>query len=90
VALPTGAGDTYFTPPPANYKVKWTARNEDFVALRWGVPDFVREHVARNGSQSYVGGNFFVANDRNLFHWALVREEVAADVTIARAAREGE
>jgi hypothetical protein len=28
-----------------------------------------------------------VANDRNLFHWALVREEVAADVAIARAAR---
>jgi len=51
-------GDTYFTPAPANYKVTWMARNEDFFALRWGVPDFVREHVARNGSQSYVGGYF--------------------------------
>jgi len=51
-------GDTYFTPPPANYKVAWTARNEDFFALRWGVPEFVREHVTRNGSEGYVGGYF--------------------------------
>jgi hypothetical protein len=51
-------GDTYFEPPPANYKVAWTVRNEDFFALRWGVPDFVREHVVRNGSPSHVGGYF--------------------------------
>ena len=51
-------GDTYFAPPPANYKVAWMARNEDFFALRWGVPDFVRDHLARNGSPSYVGGYF--------------------------------
>jgi hypothetical protein len=51
-------GDTYFKPPPTNYKVVWTARNEDFFALRWGVPAFVREHIARNGSESHVGGYF--------------------------------
>jgi hypothetical protein len=51
-------GDTYFSPPPANYKVTWTARNEDFFALRWGVPDFIRQHVARNASAPYVGGYF--------------------------------
>ena len=51
-------GDTYFSPPPANYKVVWMARNEDFFALRWGVPDFIREHIARNGSAEYVGGYF--------------------------------
>ena len=51
-------GDTYFDPPPANYKVTWMARNEDFFALRWGVPDFIREHVARNAKASYVGGYF--------------------------------
>ena len=51
-------GDTYFNPQPANYKIAWTVRNEDFFALRWGVPEFVREHVARNGSESYVGGYF--------------------------------
>lgn len=47
--------DTYFSPEPANYKINWTARNEDFFCLRWGVPDFVRSHIATN-DQSYVGG----------------------------------
>ena len=51
-------GDTYFKPEPKNYKVTWMARNEDFFALRWGVPDFIREHIRLNGSQSYVGGYF--------------------------------
>jgi hypothetical protein len=51
-------GDSYFVPPPTNYKVTWMARNEDFFALRWGVPDFIREHVARNAAPSYVGGYF--------------------------------
>ena len=51
-------GDTYFDPPPANYKVTWMARNEDFFALRWGVPDFIREHVERNAKASCVGGYF--------------------------------
>ena len=51
-------GDTYFVPEPTNYKVTWMARNEDFFALRWGVPDFIREHIRLNGSASYVGGYF--------------------------------
>lgn len=51
-------GDTYFQPTPTNYKVVWMARNEDFFALRWGVPDFIRQHIALNGSQDYVGGYF--------------------------------
>ncbi|HEY5810093.1 MAG TPA: glycoside hydrolase family 20 zincin-like fold domain-containing protein [Povalibacter sp.] len=50
-------GDTYFRPAPSNYKIVWTARNEDFFALRWGVPDFIRQHIARN-AQDYVGGYF--------------------------------
>jgi hypothetical protein len=37
--------------------VTWTARNEDFFCLRWGVPSFVREHIKSN-SQDYVGGYF--------------------------------
>ncbi|MGF7217627.1 hypothetical protein GGR92_003802 [Spirosoma lacussanchae] len=49
--------DTYFNPVPSAYKVTWTARNEDFFCLRWGVPDFVRAHV-RTNSQPYVGGYF--------------------------------
>ena len=51
-------GDTYFVPQPKNYKVTWMARNEDFFALRWGVPDFIREHIKLNGSANYVGGYF--------------------------------
>jgi len=51
-------GDTYFVPRPKNYKVTWMARNEDFFALRWGVPDFIRQHIALNGVQDYVGGYF--------------------------------
>jgi Glycosyl hydrolase family 20, domain 2 len=51
-------GDTYFVPRPSNYKVTWMARNEDFFALRWGVPNFIREHIALNGVQDYVGGYF--------------------------------
>jgi hypothetical protein len=51
-------GDTYFEPQPKNYKVTWQARNEDFFALRWGVPDFIRQHIALNGAPDYVGGYF--------------------------------
>jgi hypothetical protein len=51
-------GDTYFKPTPTNYKIVWQVRNEDFFALRWGVPDFIREHIALNGAQDYVGGYF--------------------------------
>jgi hypothetical protein len=51
-------GDTYFKPKPSNYKIVWQVRNEDFFALRWGVPDFIRQHIAMNGVQDYVGGYF--------------------------------
>ncbi|MEJ7767843.1 MAG: glycoside hydrolase family 20 zincin-like fold domain-containing protein, partial [Chitinophagaceae bacterium] len=49
--------DALFNPPPKNYKITWTARNEDFFCLRWGVPDFVRKHIALN-TPTYVGGYF--------------------------------
>jgi hypothetical protein len=51
-------GDTYFEPRPRNYQIAWMIRNEDFFALRWGVPDFIRQHIALNGKQDYVGGYF--------------------------------
>lgn len=51
-------GDTYFVPQPKNYKVVWQVRNEDFFALRWGVPDFIRKHIELNGHANYVGGYF--------------------------------
>lgn len=47
--------DTYFKPEPETYKITWTARNEDFFCLRWGVPGFIRSHIATN-NQSFVGG----------------------------------
>jgi hypothetical protein len=46
---------TYFRPEPVGYKIVWTARNEDFFCLRWGVPDFIRLHIAAN-TPGYVGG----------------------------------
>ncbi len=51
-------GDTYFVPQPKNYKVVWQVRNEDFFALRWGVPEFIRSHIKMNGHENYVGGYF--------------------------------
>jgi glycosyl hydrolase family 20 len=47
--------DTYFKPEPTLYKIVWTARNEDFFCLRWGVPSFVRNHILQN-TRSYSGG----------------------------------
>lgn len=47
--------DTYFKPDPSAYKIVWTARNEDFFCLRWGVPSFVRGHIMQN-KQAYSGG----------------------------------
>ncbi len=49
--------DALFNPLPTKYKITWTARNEDFFCLRWGVPSFVRDHIARN-TPAYVGGYF--------------------------------
>jgi Glycosyl hydrolase family 20, domain 2 len=49
--------DGYFNPVPEKYKVTWTARNEDFFCLRWGVPDFVRTHITEN-HKAYMGGYF--------------------------------
>ncbi|MFC6734552.1 hypothetical protein ACFQH3_19420 [Haladaptatus sp. GCM10025707] len=46
-----------WNPPPDDYSVVWTVRNEDFFVLRWGDPDFIRDHIqANHASKSYVGG----------------------------------
>ncbi len=42
-------------PPPTAYRIAWTVRNEDFFALDWGEPDFVRAHIAEN-NHPYTGG----------------------------------
>jgi hypothetical protein len=72
-------GDTYFAPKPPNYRIVWMMRNEDFFALRWGVPDFIRQHIAANGTQDYVGG-YFVGSETYipaLDYFTAVQEPVA-------------
>jgi hypothetical protein len=49
------SSDEWWNPPPENYKVVFTIRNEDFFVLRWGQPDFIRELLAEN-HQDHVGG----------------------------------
>ncbi len=49
--------DGYWNPMPGNYRVEWMIRNEDFFILRWGQPDFIRKHIAKN-TKPYVNGYF--------------------------------
>ncbi|MFD2932804.1 hypothetical protein [Spirosoma flavum] len=49
--------DGYWNPLPANYRIQWMIRNEDFFILRWGQPDFIRRHIAQN-TAPYVNGYF--------------------------------
>ncbi|HTU66325.1 MAG TPA: hypothetical protein VMF52_10255 [Steroidobacteraceae bacterium] len=83
-------GNTYFDPLPTNYRIAWQVRNEDFFALRWGVPGFIRAHIAQNGNEHgerpYVGGYFigsetyipaldyFTAVDHPQWKWAFQRQ----------------
>ncbi len=72
-------GDTYFDPLPSNYRIVWQVRNEDFFALRWGVPGFIRQHIAENGRQDYVGG-YFVGSETYipaLDYFTAVKQPVA-------------
>ncbi|MBW7458337.1 hypothetical protein K0U00_30285, partial [Paenibacillus sepulcri] len=47
----------YWDRPPANYKITWMVRNEDFFTLRWAQPDFIRTHISAN-AHDYVGGYY--------------------------------
>ena len=49
--------DRFWTPMPENYRIQWMIRNEDFFILRWGQPNFIREHIATN-HKPYVNGYF--------------------------------
>lgn len=46
-----------WTPTPDNYFIAWMIRNEDFFVLRWGDPEFIREHIKTN-THDYTGGYF--------------------------------
>ncbi len=68
----SGTGRQYWeNPPPSRHKMAWMIRNEDFFRLRWGEPDFIREHIRING-QDYVGG-YFIGSEcyipaKDIFH----------------------
>lgn len=49
--------DQYWNPKPKNYEMAWMMRNEDFIMLNWGEPDFIREHIKVNG-KDFVAGYF--------------------------------
>ncbi len=77
--------DAYWNPVPKNYKLSWMIRNEDFFALRWGQPDFIRQHISENG-KDYVNGYFvgsecyipakdyFTALPNTSYKWAFERQ----------------
>ena len=49
--------DSLWNPKPENYDIVWTVRNEDFFILRWGDPEYVRDHIQKNHQgQPHVGG----------------------------------
>ena len=49
--------DRLWNPPPEDYDIAWTVRNEDFFVLRWGDPDYIRDHIQANfRNREYVGG----------------------------------
>ena len=47
----------FWDPEPENYFIAWMIRNEDFFVLRWGDPEFIREHIQTN-HHDYVDGYF--------------------------------
>ena len=49
--------DGYWNPLPNNYRIQWMIRNEDFFILRWGQPNFIRQHIRQN-THPYVNGYF--------------------------------
>ena len=64
--------DAYWNPTPESYTMAWTIRNEDFFVLRWGQPDFIREHIEKNlhpyvtgyilGSESYIPAKDYITS----------------------------
>jgi hypothetical protein len=68
---------------------EWQARaiaHLERALAHWDEVVRITRPLYRNMKLTHYNHNFFVANDDNLFHWALVRDEVAADVDVARAA----
>ena len=49
--------DALWNPPPSRYRITWMVRNEDFQALRWCAPGFIREHLRLN-THPWVAGYY--------------------------------
>lgn len=47
----------FWDPKPENFFIAWMVRNEDFFVLRWGDPEFIRDHINTN-KNDYVQGYF--------------------------------
>jgi hypothetical protein len=77
--------DGYWNPMPTNYRIQWMVRNEDIFILRWGQPDFIREHIAKNtapfmngyfvGSEGYIPARDFSHNDNGHKTWGYAFEK---------------
>jgi hypothetical protein len=50
----------------------------------WDEVISISRPIYKDMSLTHYNHNFFDANDDNLFHWALIRDEVAKDVEIAK------
>jgi hypothetical protein len=69
----------FWDPSPTNYHIQWMIRNEDFFILRWGDPDFVREHLGQNmkpnmngyhiGSEGYIPALDYFTKDQDRKTW---------------------
>jgi hypothetical protein len=78
--------DGYWNPLPSDYRIEWMIRNEDFFILRWGQPDFIRQHIAQNaapyvngyfvGSEGYIPAKDFshVANGHKTWNYAFEKQ----------------
>jgi hypothetical protein len=56
---------------------------------QWDEVIAITRPIYRDMRLTHYNHNFFTANEENLFHWALVRDEVANDVEVARSATRG-
>lgn len=77
--------DAYWNPMPENYYLAWMMRNEDFFMLRWGQPDFIRQHIGLNvhpyvngyyvGSECYIPAkDYITALDGASYNYAFDRQ----------------
>jgi hypothetical protein len=55
--------------------------------LYWDKVIEITRPIYKDMRLTHYNHNFFTANNNNLFHWALIRNEVAKDVEIATAGK---